>query len=308
MDATPSDTAATQGDTAATAAVASVLDGPERATAAPADATEVSHPRMDITEITALLMTLVIGGGAFAWSFAALSDLSVMAGITPKLAWVGPVFVDGAIVQSTVALVSLQRRRKVGIEIPAATMRFFWGQLALAELISIAGNGLHAAESGARVLPTLIAACVAGAAPLAGLAATHGLTALLEVPRTAPEPTAEDKTLTTTIDKTSEAIVDISATVGVAVASGRDNGATSCDTGVAQCDSGATPAVAGGDTDATASRDELILALLDAGKSAREIAVEIGVHHSTVARHIKRLRPPAEEPAAQTLRLIAGAN
>ncbi|MBF6358441.1 helix-turn-helix domain-containing protein, partial [Nocardia higoensis] len=62
------------------------------------------------------------------------------------------------------------------------------------------------------------------------------------------------------------------------------------------------------DTDATASRDNQILALLDAGKSAREIATEIGVHHSTVARHIKRLRPPAEESAAQTLRLIAGAN
>lgn len=308
MDATPSDTAATQGDTAATAAVAPVLDGPERATAAPADATKVSHPRMDITEITALLMTLVIGGGAFAWSFAALSDLSVMAGITPKLAWVGPVFVDGAIVQSTVALVSLQRRRKAGIPIPVATMRFFWSQLALAELISIAGNGLHAAESDQRVLHAVIAACVAGAAPLAGLAATHGLTALLEVPRSAPEPTAEDETLTAKVDKASKHVTDISATVGVAVASGSDNGATPRDTAVAQCDNGATPTVAGGDTDATESRDELILALLDAGKSAREIATEIGVHHSTAARHIKRLRPPADESAAQTLRLIAGAN
>lgn len=305
MDATPSDTAATQGDTAATAAVASVLDGPERATAVPADATEVSHPRMDATERTALLAAIVIAAGAFAWSFAALSDLSAMAGITPKLAWIGPVFVDGAIIQSTVALVSLQRRRKANIPVPVNTVRFFWAQLALAELISIAGNGLHAAESSAK-LPTLIAACVAGAAPLAGLAATHGLTALLEVPRTAPAPEVE--TLTTTIDRTPEPIADISAIVGVAVASGCDNGATPCDTGVAQRDSDATPAVAGGDTDATASRDEQILALLDAGKSAREIAVEIGVHHSTVARHIKRLRPPAEEPAAQTLRLIAGAN
>lgn len=308
MDATPSDTAATQGDAVATAAVAPVLDAPERATAARNDATEVSHPRMDITEITALLMTLVIAAGAFAWSFAALSDLSVMAGISPKLAWVGPVFIDGAIVQSTVALVSLQRRRKAGIPIPPATMRFFWGQLAMAELISIAGNGLHAAESGARVLPTLIAACVAGAAPLAGLAATHGLTALLEVPRSAPEAGSEVDSLTATVDKTSERISDISATGGVAVASGRDTCATPRDTGVAQGDSTATPAVAEGDTDATASRDELILALVDAGKSAREIGPEIGLHHSTVARHIKRLRPPAEETAAQTLRLIAGAN
>ncbi|WP_369028662.1 DUF2637 domain-containing protein, partial [Nocardia farcinica] len=104
-------------------------------------------------EIVALAMTVVIGVGAFAWSFAALTDLSKMAGIVDWLAWIGPVFVDGAIVQSIVALVSLQRRERLGVEIPKATRWFFWAELLFAELISVAGNALHAAESGQRVLP-----------------------------------------------------------------------------------------------------------------------------------------------------------
>ncbi|WP_040697946.1 DUF2637 domain-containing protein, partial [Nocardia vinacea] len=136
-----------------------------------------------LAELTALAMTIVIGLGAFAWSFAALTELSQMAGITHRLAWAGPIFVDGAIVQSAVALVSLQRRARQNIPIPTATRVFFWGELFAAELISVIGNGLHAAESGQRILPATIAACVAGAAPLFGLAATHGLTALIEVPR-----------------------------------------------------------------------------------------------------------------------------
>ena len=149
-----------------------------------------SSGRFDLAELTALAMTIVIGLGAFAWSFAALTELSQMAGITPRLAWAGPIFVDGAIVQSAVALVSLQRRARQNVAIPTATRVFFWGELFAAELISVIGNGLHAAESGQRILPATIAACVAGAAPLFGLAATHGLTALIEVPRN-PDPGPE---------------------------------------------------------------------------------------------------------------------
>src|SRR5690606_3259170 len=93
----------------------------------------VSTGRFDLAELTALAMTIVIGAGAFAWSFAALTDLAVMAGITPRLAWAGPIFVDGAIVQSAVALVSLQRRARQGVVIPLATKAFFWGELFAAE-------------------------------------------------------------------------------------------------------------------------------------------------------------------------------
>src|SRR5690606_35841381 len=192
----------------------------------------VSTGRFVLAELTALAMTIVIGAGAFAWSFAALTDLAVMAGITPRLAWVGPIFVDGAIVQSAVALVSLQRRAALGIEIPLGTKVFFWVELAVAELVSVVGNGLHAADSDGRLLPAMVAAAVAGAAPLAGLAATHGLTALIEVPRRAPEPVAA---AAERVDSTA-APVDAEWTEVDTARAGLDSGSTAAvqalDTGV----------------------------------------------------------------------------
>ncbi|MFC8048118.1 DUF2637 domain-containing protein [Nocardia sp. NPDC057353] len=234
--------------------------------------TPASTGRFDLAELTALAMTIVIGAGAFAWSFAALTELSVMAGITPKLAWAGPIFVDGAIVQSAVALVSLQRRARQSIEIPRATTWFFWGELFAAEAISVVGNGLHAAESGARVLPATIAACVAGAAPLFGLAATHGLTALIEVPRTAePDPSTE-------------------WTPVHAEATRLDSGSTGLDTDRTALDSGSTElaeVVDTVDTHPLAERDAEIRRLYAAGQSTRRIGAQFDLSHSRVAQIVK---------------------
>lgn len=294
---------ATAGDTATTNPAEKATTTHQQATAGDNTVAPVSPSRIDLAEITALAMTLVIGAGAFAWSFAALSDLSVMAGITPKLAWIGPVFVDGAIVQSTVALVSLQRRQRADITVARSTTAFFWAQLMIAEVISIVGNGLHAAESGQRALPAIIAACVAGAAPLAGLAATHGLTALLEVPReptrtpTVPAPVSES------IEILPETIADSTATLGDGHATPGDAEATAGDTSTDEGDTEATP----GDTDATADRDTLILAMAAEGRSTREIGPVVGLHHGTVAKIIARHRETDQAPDADTgLRLIAG--
>lgn len=296
---------ATAGDTATTSPTEQATTRPRQATAGDNAVAPVSPRHFDPAEITALAMTLVIGAGAFAWSFAALSDLSVMAGITPKLAWIGPVFVDGAIIQSTVALVSLQRRRKQNIDVPRATTVFFWTQLAIAELISIVGNGLHAAESGQRVLPALIAACVAGAAPLAGLAATHGLTALLEVPR---EPTViaeATEPASKTVEILPETIADSTATAGDAEATPGDSKATAGDSAPEEGDAEATA----DDTDATTDRDSLIVAMAAEGRSTREIGPLVGLHHGTVAKIIARHREAEQAPQTDTsLRLIAGAN
>lgn len=225
---------------------------------------------IDWAEGTALAMTIVIALGAFAWSFAALSDLAVMAGIDPRLAWVGPIFVDGAIVQSAVALVSLQRRAANNIEIPTATKVFFWAELFAAELISVVGNGLHAAESGQRLLPAAIAAAVAGAAPLFGLAATHGLTALIEVPRTAPTPVdAVAVRVDTAVDPV-------------------DAEWTEVDSPRAVLDSGSTPGVqaldSGVESDPLAERDAEIRRRYAEGESTRKIGAAVGLSHSRVAQ------------------------
>lgn len=247
-----------------------------------------SSSGMDIAELTALAMTLVIGAGAFAWSFAALTDLSVMAGITPRLAWAGPIFVDGAIVQSAVALVSLQRRARQGITIPTATKWFFYGELFAAELISVIGNGLHAAESGQRLLPATIAAAVAGAAPLFGLAATHGLTALIQVPRQ-PEPAEEPE-----------------STPIYAEATRLDTDRQGLDNTRPQVDEHSTVTVEAVDIDPLAERDAEILRRRAAGESLRAIAATVGLSHSRVGQIIDAANDSddPDDDGAEVLSLI----
>lgn len=247
-----------------------------------------SSSGIDWAEGTALVMTVVIALGAFAWSFAALSDLAVMAGIDPRLAWVGPIFVDGAIVQSAVALVSLQRRAQQGIAIPTATKVFFWGELFAAELISVVGNGFHAAESDQRTIPAVIAAVVAGAAPLAGLAATHGLTALIEVPRTPPSP------------------VDGSAPGLDASPAPVDAEWTALDDDRTALDAGLTTALAALDSapaqDPLAERDAEIRRRHGEGESYREIADAVGLSKARVGQILASTEPV--DTGAEVLTLI----
>ncbi|WP_228835733.1 DUF2637 domain-containing protein [Nocardia abscessus] len=243
---------------------------------------QVSPPSWNVAEVVALLSLAAVSIAAFSWSAIALHGVAVMSGIDSRLAWGAPVIVDGPIIQAAFSLVALNRREKIGVLIPAATRRFFWTELAAAELVSLVGNGVHAWNSEGLVLPQLAAAAVAGAAPVAALAVTHALTALLEVPRT-PEP---------------------EATAPVAQETTGDTAPNWGDSQATDADPEATPA----ETDATAARDAEILRLHLAGLSYREIAPQVGLHHGTVGKILARLKTEDDTTATEQLALPAPSN
>ena len=246
---------------------------------------EATKRRFDVAEVVALLMMAAISVAAFAWSAIALHGLAMMAGISDALAWGGPVIVDGPIVQAAFALVALKRREQLGVEIPKATRWFFWAELGLAELVSLVGNGLHAAESDGRVLPALSAAAVAGAAQIAGLAATHGLTALLEV----QQPDRLDQA-------PAPVTVEPVATLGDTVTGEGDADATAGDREATAGDDQA-PAVS---EDPTVDRNSQILELHSDGLSTRQIGAAVGLHHGTVAKIIARAKDADTDPDSST--------
>ncbi|KEP38794.1 hypothetical protein MKSMC1_60840 [Mycobacterium kansasii] len=68
----------------------------------------------------ALVMTLLLGVGAFRLSFDALCGLAIRSGIRPGLAWLWPLVVDVTIAQATVSLLALTRSQSRAVR-PAAT-------------------------------------------------------------------------------------------------------------------------------------------------------------------------------------------
>jgi hypothetical protein len=242
---------------------------------------QLSPTAWNVAEIVALLSLAAVSVAAFSWSAIALHGVAMMAGIPSGLAWGAPVIVDGPILQAAFALVALNRREKAGVVIPTATRRFFWAELAAAELVSLLGNGVHAWTADSLKLPQLAAAAVAGAAPVAALAVTHALTALMEVPR-APEP---------------------AATPPVAAATPRDITATPTGKEATPPDPAATPAIA----EETPDRDSEIWRLHRQGLSLREIAPIVGVHFGTVGKVVARLKAEHDAVTVEPLALPAGA-
>ncbi|MFI5716272.1 DUF2637 domain-containing protein [Nocardia sp. NPDC051750] len=233
----------------------------------------------NVAEVVALLSLAAVSIAAFSWSAIALHGVAMMAGIPSGLAWGAPVIVDGPILQAAFALVALNRREQAGVRIPKATRRFFWAELAAAELLSLLGNGVHAWTADGLKLPQLAAAAVAGAAPVAALAVTHALTALMEVPR-APES---------------------AATPAVAKTTPGDTGATPADIEATAPESEATPAVA----DATPDRDAEIWRLHKQGLSYREIGPIVGLHFGTVGKIVARLKAEDDTVTVEPLALPA---
>ncbi|MFI6310698.1 DUF2637 domain-containing protein [Nocardia fusca] len=257
-----------------------------RAGALPPVSPQPAGTAWNVAEVVALLSLAAVSIAAFAWSAIALHGVAVMAGIDSKLAWGAPVIVDGPILQAAFALVALNRREQAGVKIPKATRRFFWAELAAAELLSLLGNGVHAWTSDGLKLPQLAAAAVAGAAPVAALAVTHALTALMEVPRTPALQAAP---------------AIIGATGSDSTATPGRHGATPADIEATRFEPEATPTVA----DATPARDSEIWRLHQQGLSYREIGPLVGLHFGTVGKIVARLRAERDTTTIEPLALPA---
>ncbi|VBA32404.1 hypothetical protein LAUMK4_05745 [Mycobacterium persicum] len=67
----------------------------------------------------ALVMTLLLGVGAFRLSFDALCGLAIRSGIRPGLAWLWPLVVDVTIAQATVSLLALTRSQSRAVRAAA---------------------------------------------------------------------------------------------------------------------------------------------------------------------------------------------
>lgn len=129
---------------------------------------------------TGIATTVLIAVGAFTLSFAALTDLAIMAGISPALGWIWPLIVDGLIVAATVAILALAGQG-------ARVLAYPWALLILGATVSTAANAVHAiltVEHGHGTVPPLVSALVASMPPLVLLAITHLSVVLVQ--RTAP--------------------------------------------------------------------------------------------------------------------------
>lgn len=265
--------------------------------------TPVETPaRRDRVEIAALVFVVAVLVAACGWSAIALHQLAQQAGITSWLAWGAPIIVDGPLVQAAIALVVLKRKAEAGVPIETKERRYFWWMLAASELVSLVGNGAHAAD--VTVTPA-IAAVIAGAAPVAAMAAMHGLTILIEVlgrapvSATAPQPagilpTADIPPSDTAVSSPSVGDAQPSPAVsnpagGDAHGDAQETAAVSTPSpGDASGDAQSSP----GDREEAHDRDARILALRAEGASYREIAAEVGITKGAVGKILHRLGAP----------------
>lgn len=102
------------------------------------DTKNVVSSENKLLHYTARALTVIVAGGSAVLSFNALTALAVAAGITPNLAWMWAIVVDGFILIATISVFALRKRGPRALAWP-----FFI--LGLFVVISIIGNGLHPA-------------------------------------------------------------------------------------------------------------------------------------------------------------------
>ena len=116
--------------------------------------------------VTTVALVASLGAVSFAVSFAGLVAVAEWAELPHWLRWAVPVFVDGALLAYTLAIL-VQRAR-------GESTRFSWAALATFTLVSVGANAAHVLGTGdVADWRTLVGAGLAALAPLGVLAATH---------------------------------------------------------------------------------------------------------------------------------------
>ncbi len=109
---------------------------------------------------------IAIGLGAFWLSFMSLSDLAARAGIAEGQAWVWPLIVDGLIVDATVSVLALESHGR-------RVTWFPWTLLFAGALVSVTGNGAHAALFGDPTMPVVVRVAISAVPSLVQPTTTH---------------------------------------------------------------------------------------------------------------------------------------
>ena len=130
----------------------------------------MSASRIDPDTRTVVVLTVslvgALGAVSFAVSFAGLVAVAEWAELPHWLRWAVPVFVDGALLAYTLAIL-VQRAR-------GESTRFSWAALGTFTLVSVGANAAHVLGTGdVTDWRTLVGAGLAALAPLGVLAATH---------------------------------------------------------------------------------------------------------------------------------------
>lgn len=138
----------------------------------------VSDP--DVALIVTVFADACLALGAFTLSFDALRELALAAGLRSELVWIWPLVVDGFMVVSTINAVVLSERVPRVAWYPAIALIVF-------AMVSIAGNGLHAARhADTDVISVPVAAVVSAIPAVALLIISHLIVVLLMARRRGP--------------------------------------------------------------------------------------------------------------------------
>lgn len=121
--------------------------------------------------VVATVGVLAVVAAAFALSFDAIRAVAIAAHITPGLAWLYPVAVDGAMSVATVCAVVLRARGRSAV--------YPWAVVLFGALVSVVANGLHAwVAGGALALPASWAVLLSAVPPVLLALSVHLLIVL----------------------------------------------------------------------------------------------------------------------------------